>query len=404
MKSYFTNLSGFSKLLPIVISLFLINSSVFAANPTLNMQGVVRNESNAAVTDGTYSITFHMYDALTGGNEVWNETQSSVKITNGVYSTQLGIVKSLSTLGFDKTYYVAVAVNGGSISSPRIPLSIAPQALAVAGANNVFPGSGNVLIGRATSDTEGADNALEIRNGNIELQNDDQDAQIRFHDPGQNWFYIGTDKSDNNAFKIGTGATVGSNDYLKIETGGNVNVAKDILFTGAIKQDFTNANYDLWIQGGSGSTVGSDERNLAILGQSSATSDKLIFNWNSEYKQGVEVQSDLNITGKLNVNNSAPIVIRKYKSNETYKGNPKFNYYGRTVLSDFKTSEWSAAIVGFHLEGDWEENKAGADMLRFKMVMVDGVWNIECYERHNSMQYGEVDVMFIKKQLVDDQR
>lgn len=379
-----------------IIALFAVFSNVFGSNPTLNIQGVIRTETNAAVSDGTYSIAFHLYDAATGGNELWNETQSSIHVTNGVYSTQLGLVKSLGTLAFDKAYFIAIAVNGGSISSPRIPLSIAPQALAVAGENNIFPGSGNVLIGKNVNDVEVADNKLEVRNGNIEIQNDEQDAQIRFHDPGNAWMYIGTDKSDNNALKIGSGTTVGANDFFRVDREGDVTINNDLILNNIIRQDMSSTDYDLWIQGGSASS--GDGRNLAILGDVYNTNDKLIVNWNGEYKEGVDVQSNLNVRGNLTINSSAPILIRKYRSN-----NSTFNAYGRTPTG-VSASSWTATIVGVHIEGDWEEKNAGADMLRFKMLVVNGTWHIEFYVRHNSLQYGEVDVMFIRNGLVNDQR
>jgi len=112
---------------------------------TLSLQGVLREVSGAAAADGDYAMTFKIYDVLTGGTALWTETQSAVRVNNGVYSVQLGAVTALN-LAFDKQYYIGVTV-GGSELTPRMVLTAAPYALGFRGTQNVFGGGGNVGIG-----------------------------------------------------------------------------------------------------------------------------------------------------------------------------------------------------------------------------------------------------------------
>jgi hypothetical protein len=77
----------------------------YAANPTtINFQGkVVRNDTGnegTNVANGTYSITFRLYNnsgtnpnsttCALGGTCLWEETQASVTVTNGVFQVELG--------------------------------------------------------------------------------------------------------------------------------------------------------------------------------------------------------------------------------------------------------------------------------------------------------------------------
>ena len=56
----------------------------------INYQGVLADNAGAPL-DGTYSMTFAIYDAATLGTLAWSETQGSVTVTNGtVTASDLG--------------------------------------------------------------------------------------------------------------------------------------------------------------------------------------------------------------------------------------------------------------------------------------------------------------------------
>src|SRR5258705_10064472 len=72
----------------ILNSLFLIPKAYAAVglNRVINFQGKIVNKSDSTnVTNGTYSFIFKLYDSASGGNLLWQETQSSVTVTNGIF-------------------------------------------------------------------------------------------------------------------------------------------------------------------------------------------------------------------------------------------------------------------------------------------------------------------------------
>lgn len=116
----------------------------------INYQGVLQDSSGSLI-NGSQSITFRVYDALSGGNKLWEEAQS-VQLSSGVFSVQLGLVTpwSLSIFATANTY-LEIQV-GADIYSPRWRLVTSPYA-ANAGLlqgkdfSNVFASGGNVGIG-----------------------------------------------------------------------------------------------------------------------------------------------------------------------------------------------------------------------------------------------------------------
>ncbi len=121
-------------------------SADLIAQATLSVQGTIQKSFGAAVDDGDYSLTFKLYTAATGGTEVWSETQGAVDITGGVYSVVLGSVNPL-TAAFNQTYYLGIAVDGGTELTPRAQLTSSPYALSLIGQSNIFPSTGGVGIG-----------------------------------------------------------------------------------------------------------------------------------------------------------------------------------------------------------------------------------------------------------------
>lgn len=91
---------------------------VHAAVPKLvTYQGILKDSANSYLT-GTYSVTFRIYEAATGGTAVWTETQSSVSATSGRFSVQLGSTTALN-LDFAKDYWLSVQVGTDTEMTPR---------------------------------------------------------------------------------------------------------------------------------------------------------------------------------------------------------------------------------------------------------------------------------------------
>ena len=94
----------------------------FAAIPQkINYQGKLTDASGKLVSDGNYDFVFSIYDAESGGNQEWTETwdsgTSQVTVTNGLFNVIMGTHTAID-LGFDKNYWLEVAVEGETLS-PR---------------------------------------------------------------------------------------------------------------------------------------------------------------------------------------------------------------------------------------------------------------------------------------------
>ena len=85
----------------------------------MNYQGKLTNAAGGLVADGSYGMTFGLFDALTGGAELWSEAHGSVQVTNGLFNVILGSASDLtSTFQGNDSLYIEVAV-GGETLSPR---------------------------------------------------------------------------------------------------------------------------------------------------------------------------------------------------------------------------------------------------------------------------------------------
>ena len=110
--------------LTFVAGLLLLAQVVWAAVPsTINYQGAL-TDSTGTVLAGNASITFRVFNVVTGGAALWTETQT-VAVTAGIYAVQLGSVTSLSGLDFSVPYWLEVEV-GGETLTPRQALNAVP--------------------------------------------------------------------------------------------------------------------------------------------------------------------------------------------------------------------------------------------------------------------------------------
>lgn len=124
--------------LQLLFSLFCLSAApVQAAVPTLmSYQGILKDSSGNFLT-GTYSMTFRVYSASTGGTALWTETQSSVSVASGKFSVQLGSVTALN-LTFNQDYWLSLQVGTDAEMSPRIKLTSAGYAYMAENVNNSF--------------------------------------------------------------------------------------------------------------------------------------------------------------------------------------------------------------------------------------------------------------------------
>lgn len=106
-----------------------------AQNEKISIQGTLKNANGTSVDDGSYSVTFKLYDDETAGNVLWTEV-ATVEVAGGIYSHNLGSVTALSPSIFASTLYLGVKVGSYELT-PRTELTYAPYALSVGFAQKV---------------------------------------------------------------------------------------------------------------------------------------------------------------------------------------------------------------------------------------------------------------------------
>jgi hypothetical protein len=104
----------------VVLSMVLLSTAALADAPGLiNYQGTLTDSSGTAL-DTTVSITFTIYSDSTGGSKIWNETQSAVVVSNGLFNVLLGSVNTIQDTIFNAvSRWLGVKVGGDPEIEPR---------------------------------------------------------------------------------------------------------------------------------------------------------------------------------------------------------------------------------------------------------------------------------------------
>ncbi len=92
----------------------------------LNYQGLLAASDGKPVPEGTYSLSFTLYDI--NGTSLWTEVQPQVLISGGLLQVALGTIVPLNLL-FDKPYFLGIKVGNDTELSPRIPLQSSAYSL-----------------------------------------------------------------------------------------------------------------------------------------------------------------------------------------------------------------------------------------------------------------------------------
>ena len=183
------------KRLSSVVFLFVILSQLVSGQ-TIAVQGVLRDPAGRTVADGSHNVVFKLYDAQTGGTELWSESLGSVETSHGVFSVQLGASSSLETLSFTDKYWLGIQVDDGSEISQRLALQSSPAANALTGSANIIPSVGNAGIGTilptADFEIQSSDNGskLKVSSSHVdsapifEVQQENSDGKLSVRNAG----------------------------------------------------------------------------------------------------------------------------------------------------------------------------------------------------------------------------
>ena len=97
----------------------------------ISYQGKLMDATGDKAVTGSITMTFRLYDASTGGTELWKEAHSIslAEADKGLFNVVLGSVTSLSSTDFNTPMWLSVQVTGDSEMTPRQRLTASGYAL-----------------------------------------------------------------------------------------------------------------------------------------------------------------------------------------------------------------------------------------------------------------------------------
>ena len=117
-------------------AVFLVPVEAKAIPQILSYQGKLNDRQGVSIT-GSKSIVFTIYDAASGGNALWSETQN-VTIANGIMNVELGTVSSIPVSVFDAdTTYLGIKIGSDSEMVPRQRITSGAYSFKAAVVNSV---------------------------------------------------------------------------------------------------------------------------------------------------------------------------------------------------------------------------------------------------------------------------
>ncbi|GEM_PF-5549088 len=147
----------FKEVILFMVIIFSLSTAANAAVPHLiNYQGKVTDTSGNPL-NGSYDLTFRIYDAETAGNMLWQETQTGVVVDKGLFGILLGSATALN-IPFDKAYFLEIKV-GTEVMSPRQRITSAGYAIRAEVAESVS-GFDPGMVGTKTVDETGLANGM----------------------------------------------------------------------------------------------------------------------------------------------------------------------------------------------------------------------------------------------------
>jgi hypothetical protein len=157
----------------VVAFIFCGVSVVLAAVPTtINYQGQLIDGFGDPVPDGSYDMQFYLFDAATGGNQLWNNPngeQQTVNVNDGVYNVQLGAIEALDSTIFEGgAVWLEIAIYNTNTTNWE---TLSPRQLITATAYSLKAGDADTLGGVPASDfaaDQHSHTGADITGGTIE--------------------------------------------------------------------------------------------------------------------------------------------------------------------------------------------------------------------------------------------
>ena len=240
---------------------------------TITYQGSLLNQLGGPVADGTYRMQFKILDAATGGSKRWEETDTSVQVTGGLFATALGDFTPFG--GLFLTYpdlWLEVSVDldhsgtfeASEVFSPRQNLRSVPWACPRLEPNDPCP---NMIGGHADNETSPGVYGATIGGGyrNVASGNYAAIGGGLYNTAGQVATVAGGDWNDADGWRsvVGGGQANTASAYVATVAGGIANVASTAGATVAGGSNNVASGPDATIGGGYLNTASSDYATVA---------------------------------------------------------------------------------------------------------------------------------------------
>jgi hypothetical protein len=90
----------------------IVEQSVDAHNSMIAYPGQLTGDNGNAVADGSYELSFALYNDAVFGDKVWSEIQTGIAVQNGAFAVLLGSVNPLPETAFSTKLWLGVSVRG----------------------------------------------------------------------------------------------------------------------------------------------------------------------------------------------------------------------------------------------------------------------------------------------------
>ena len=111
----------------IVLGIIGLSTLVYAAVPrVINYQGKFTDKDDNPLS-GNYIVTFRLYEAVSGGEPIWEEGHI-LTVENGIFNALLGSIKPLE-IDFNKDLWLGIEVVNDGEMAPRIKLASSAYAM-----------------------------------------------------------------------------------------------------------------------------------------------------------------------------------------------------------------------------------------------------------------------------------
>ena len=196
--------------LAVVLAVCSLPPAEAAIPHLISYQGRLTNAAGQPIT-GSRPVSFRLYDAGSGGSLLWQESHSSVTVTDGVFEVLLGSVNALN-LPFDKQYYLATQVGSDAEMTPRQQITSSGYAYKAKIAED-----SDTLDGFHASATPEANKLLALdSNAKLPIS-----AIFKTYDSG--WFPVSTNSTYTKTHNLGT-TTVMAQTYLGYVNGSDMTI------------------------------------------------------------------------------------------------------------------------------------------------------------------------------------